>query len=55
MEELLTPEEVAKIVKVQPKTVREWIKTGQLKAHKVGRAWRVERPALEAFVKGGDK
>jgi len=45
-----TPEEVAGILKVNPKTVLRWIREGKLKAVKAGRLWRVREEDLEAFL-----
>ena len=53
MDRLLTVDEVAELVKVQPLTVREGLKDGKLVGHKVGgRFWRVFESDLEAFVRG---
>jgi len=53
MDELLTVKEVAARLKVNPQTVRRWIRTGRLPAVRYGaRAWRVRngdvRPRFEA-------
>lgn len=47
----LTPEEIAAKLRVDISTVRRWIKAGQLPALRVGRQYRVEEPAYEAFLK----
>jgi len=47
----LTPEEIASKLRVDISTVRRWIKLGQLPALQVGRQYRVEEPAYEAFLK----
>lgn len=49
--EYLTPEEIAAKLRVDISTVRRWIKAGQLPALRVGRQYRVEEPAYEAFLK----
>lgn len=41
-----TVREVASIFKVEPATVRLWIKNGELAAIKVGKAWRITRQAM---------
>lgn len=44
-------QEVAEELGVSPKTIREYLKTGQLKGHKAGTNWRVlrsENPMLAA-------
>lgn len=45
----LSAKEVARIVGVTPKTVREWCASGQLDAYRVGALgrWRVRREAVE--------
>jgi len=47
MDPLLTPNEVAEMFGVQPRTVREWINTGKLKGVKIpsGR-WRVSESVV---------
>jgi len=49
-ERLLTIEEVADRLIVHPNTVRRLIKTGQLKAVKVGRLYRVLEKDLLEFI-----
>jgi len=45
-----TVEDVAKILKVQNRTVRDYIRGGKLKAVKLGRAYRVREEDLKAFL-----
>ena len=42
-EEVLTPEEAAKELKLATKTVKDWLRSGKLKGVKFGRQWRVLR------------
>ena len=49
-EEMLTVEEVAKMLKVHVKTVRHWINTGELKAMDIGRDYRISRSDLQEFI-----
>ena len=53
--ELLTIEEVAAMLKIQPKTVGNWLRAGKLPGVKLGdgRAaeWRVNKEDLENYVK----
>ena len=49
-ERLLTPEEVASILAVSPKSVREWLRRGKLKGVKAGRLWRVRKRDLDTFL-----
>jgi excisionase family DNA binding protein len=47
---LLTPEEVASILAVSPKSVREWLRRGKLKGVKAGRLWRVRKRDLDTYL-----
>jgi excisionase family DNA binding protein len=49
-EEMLTVEDVAKMLKVHVKTVRHWINTGELKAMDIGRGYRISRSDLQEFI-----
>jgi excisionase family DNA binding protein len=44
-----TSEEAAEILRTSRRTVQRMIREGKLKAHKVGRAWRVLARDIEAF------
>jgi len=49
--------DVAELFDVDPESVRRWIRSGNLKASKVGRGYRVSRADLEAYYRdkgGGD-
>lgn len=48
--EFLTVQEIAEILKVNAKTVRNWIDGGDLKAAKFGRQYRIDREDFEEFV-----
>lgn len=48
-EEMLTVEEIAKELRVSPKTVRSWITSGELVALDIGREYRISRSNLEDF------
>jgi len=48
--DLLTPDEAAKILKVNVRTVTNLIRAGDLKGVKVGRVWRIREEDLEAFI-----
>ena len=45
-----TTEEVAKRLKVAPKTVREWIAKGELEAWDAGQGYRILKRDLDAFI-----
>jgi excisionase family DNA binding protein len=47
---ILTVEEAAKIIKVSPKTVRDWLRSGQLRGLKAGKQWRILRQDLESYM-----
>ncbi len=57
MKELLTPEEVSKLLKVDPATVRAWLRDGKLEGYKLaGGRWRISEEQLEAYlqdIRGG--
>ena len=37
-------------MKVRQNTVRDWLKSGRLKGHKIGRVWRLTEEAIKEFV-----
>lgn len=49
-EQLLTPERVAQLLAVRPKTIRDWLKRGRLKGIRAGRLWRIRERDLEVFL-----
>ena len=50
MDKLLTLKETAKILRVSERTIMRYLKSGKLKASKVGR-WRIKENDLEKFLK----
>ena len=48
-----TPEEVAEILKVTRRTIYNYIKSGDLKAVKMGKYWRVSEANLQDFIEHG--
>lgn len=46
----LTVKEVSDTFRVCPKSVRRWIKSGQLPATRMGRDWRIARTDLKALA-----
>jgi excisionase family DNA binding protein len=56
--EFLKVEEVAARLKVQERTVRDWILRGELRAYKIGKEWRIRRDhfdeAMEARLVAGE-
>lgn len=49
-EEILTLEEVAKYLKLQPQTVYKWAQEGQIPGAKLGKEWRFRRRLLDEWV-----
>jgi excisionase family DNA binding protein len=47
---LYTTEEVAKKLKITPKTVREYIQRGELEAIDMGQGYRIYKRDLDAFL-----
>ncbi len=50
MGELLTVDELAAMVDMHPRTIRRYLRAGQLKAVKVGGEWRIRKEDAEVFV-----
>jgi excisionase family DNA binding protein len=50
-EELLTPEEIAKQLRVSTEAVQAWCRSGRMKAIRAGRQWRITREALDEFTR----
>jgi excisionase family DNA binding protein len=52
MPDVMTPSEAANVLRVSEEDVLAAIEAGDLKARKLGNAFRISREALEAFLKG---
>ncbi len=50
MEELLTIEEVARILRISVQTVRRMIDEGELRAIKIRGQWRIKREDLQNYI-----
>ena len=50
MEVAMKPREVASYLSVDPMTVYNLIKRGQIPAFKVGKVWRIKRGDLEVYI-----
>jgi excisionase family DNA binding protein len=50
VEKYYSTEDIAEILGLKEKTVREWLRTGKLKGKKIGRLWRVKESELEEFI-----
>ena len=53
MERLLTPKEAGEIVAVTARTIKEWLRRGDLKGVKIGNLWRIRESELEKFIQEG--
>lgn len=53
-DDLQSPEQVAARFSVSRSTVYHWIKTGQLRALRIGGRWRIPRDAVQAFEQGAE-
>jgi excisionase family DNA binding protein len=49
---LLTPKDVAEVLRLSMQTVYELLKTGQLPHYKVGRSYRVSEEQLADYLRG---
>jgi excisionase family DNA binding protein len=52
---LYSVEEIAGILKVTERTLYNYIKSGVLKAVKIGKYWRIKHTDLENFINKGTK
>jgi DNA binding domain, excisionase family len=50
VDKIYTVDETADLLKIKPRTVREWIRTGKLKSFKIGGLVRVHDDDLQAFI-----
>lgn len=50
-DEMLSVEDVANELKVNPETVRVWIRSGELVALSIGRGYRISRTDLDDFIR----
>jgi excisionase family DNA binding protein len=48
-ERLLTLREAAEALRLNPRTVREYVRRGELQGRIIGRRWRFRRTDLDAF------
>jgi excisionase family DNA binding protein len=52
--QLYTTEEVAEILKTSQRTIQRMIRLGQLKAHRVGRGYRIRDRDLQELFENGE-
>ena len=48
---LLTIKQAAKPLQVSTKTIRRWVETGDLVAHRIGHQWRISSSDLQIFIR----
>jgi excisionase family DNA binding protein len=48
--DIMTLEEVAKYLKLQPQTVYKWAQEGQIPGAKLGKEWRFRRGILDEWI-----
>lgn len=48
--EMYTSDEVADILKVKERTIRQWLRDGKLKGVKIGTHWRIMEEDLQDFI-----
>lgn len=51
--EVYTLKEIEELLMVTRRTLYNWIKSGKLKAFRIGKEWRVTKEALEKFTQTG--
>ena len=49
---MYTVSQAAKALDLHPKTVRRFIRDGRIRAHKIGREWRIHREDLREYAHG---
>ena len=49
---LYNVKELEKILPITPLIIREYLREGKIKGHKIGKAWYVLKEDLEAFLLG---
>jgi len=49
-DDILTPVQVAELLKIHPVTARRMMQEGRLPAAKIGNAWRTRRADLDALL-----
>ncbi len=50
-ERLLTIDEVAEFLHVNPMTVYAWVKEGKIPAFKIGKVWRFRKTEIDEWLK----
>jgi excisionase family DNA binding protein len=55
MDKLYTVQEVAMLLKVHPKTIKNYIDSNKIKASWFGNRWRIKESAIKEFVNEREK
>lgn len=55
MREYMTPYEAAEIFGVTFRTIYNWVRSGKLRAVKIGKQWRIPKAAVDALLENGDQ
>lgn len=50
MEKLLTVKEVAEALQINPEIVRRKVRSGEMRAYKVGKGWRFAKEDIKKFL-----
>lgn len=54
-EHLLTLREAAEVLRLNPRTVRAYVRRGEIEARIIGRRWRFRRADLDAFFESASR
>ena len=46
-------EEISEYIQVHKDTIRNWIKKGEIPAHKIGKQWRFKISEIDEWIKSG--
>ena len=55
MEQIFSVEEAAKVLQIAPNTMRRYVRTGKVRAAKLGKAYRITESDLMAFLNSQTK
>ena len=48
--DIMTPDEVAKVLKVTPETIRRWLRKGELAGSDTPAGWRMTQADIDAWL-----
>lgn len=54
-DKLLTPEEVADILRLKARTIKGWLREGKLRGVKFGKDWRIRETVLKEFIERAEE